>query len=96
MALPKENVYKAKEILAAVAGFKKPITGNFNKDDPYETGKILLYDRKYDGGWENVILNVHNITPAQLELFNKRKSEVRGNTSFVSKYPDGITRIGWI
>lgn len=93
MALNNQSVEKAKEILAEVAGWQGPFFKQFDEKKPLDTGTIKVYGKTGDG-WENVFLNVKNITQDQLEIFERRKNEVR-NSSFKDELEDGVTRIGW-
>lgn len=93
MALNNRSVEKAKSILAEIAGWKGSPYNEYNEKDPYATNTILVYGRTGDG-WESVFLNIRNITPDQLEIFERRKNEVP-NSSFQREYEDSITRIGW-
>ncbi|QKX07775.1 hypothetical protein HN014_22510 (plasmid) [Aquimarina sp. TRL1] len=95
MGLSKRSVAKAKEILSEI------IETDCIKELPYgkweckDTEIILCYDRKSDGGYENVFVNVKNISEDQKNHFNTRKKEI-GNSSFL-KDPDenNITTLGW-
>ncbi len=93
MALNNRSVEKAKEILAEVAGWKAPFYNLYNEKNPLDTKTILVYGQTGDG-WENVFINIKNITPEQMEIFNKRKDEIH-NSSFQDELEEGITRIGW-
>lgn len=96
MALSKSSVEKAWQILKAVNpdAHYSFIQQWDSEDHEWETDVILGVDRKIDGGWENVFMNIKNITPDQLALFNARKGEIH-NSSFVKEESDGITCIGW-
>jgi hypothetical protein len=92
MALPGENVKIALSVLQDIFG-KLPYV-NYDQKNEFQTGAILLASRIQDG-YEGIYLNVKNITPEQLAEFNRRRTEVNGNSSFVDRGPDDITAIGW-
>jgi len=89
MALSKSNVAKARNILIEVERIQ-----DHDEVNPYRTGCIIGFGKKTDGGWENVYINVKDITPGQLRIFESRKEEI-GNSSFCDKKEGDITRIGW-
>jgi len=95
MALSKENVQKGWRILNEV----NPMANNsfiseFDPEDPFRENLIIGEDKKSDGGWECIFLNIINITPDQISIFERRKNEVH-NSSFFNYKGNGITRIGW-
>ena len=92
MALPGENVKIALNVLQDIFGNLPYVT--YDPKNEFQTGAILLASRIQDG-YEGIYLNVENITNDQLAEFNRRKMEVRGNSSFVDKGPNNITAIGW-
>ncbi|MGZ3867364.1 MAG: hypothetical protein ACXVC2_12680 [Bacteroidia bacterium] len=60
--------------------------------------KILGFDKKSDGGYENVFMNVRNISEQQLEIWERRKGEI-GNSPFsdtksISGDPN-VRTLGW-
>lgn len=93
MALNNRSVEKAKDILAQIAGWKAPFYNEYQKDNPLDTSTILVAGNVGDG-WENVFLNVKDITAEQLAIFERRKSEVP-NSSFKQNLENNITCIGW-
>lgn len=95
MALNKHNVEKAWYILNEVnPNARNSFINEYDESDPLKEDTIIGVDRKSDDGWENVFINVRNITQDQLDIFNNRKKEV-SNSSFIRKKGDGITRIGF-
>lgn len=96
MALSKENVKRAWYILNEI----NPKANNswiqdYEKDDDgVILNTILGCDRKYDDGWENVLMYIKDITPEQEAIFERRKKEVH-NSSFKRDEGDGITCLGW-
>ncbi|MFI5141931.1 MAG: hypothetical protein ACHQII_06205 [Bacteroidia bacterium] len=95
MALCKQAVEKAWYVLNTI----NPKANNsficpHDKHDEFKTDTIIGIDKKSDGGWENVFMNVKDITAEQLEIFEARKKEVP-NSSFIKDEGDGITCIGW-
>jgi len=57
---------------------------------------IILYGKCSDGGWENVAMNIVNITDEQRKLWEEGKNEIKGNTNFCHTEPDHLTSLGWI
>ncbi|HVW97522.1 MAG TPA: hypothetical protein VHA56_16230 [Mucilaginibacter sp.] len=100
MALPKENVRIAIDVLRKVAGTSVPtveIDGRgLTDEDRALTDFIILYDEKFDGGWENVALNIKNMTKKQRDRWHELKGLVKGNTNFLSSGQNGLTMIGYI
>ena len=97
MALSKQNVAKAKQILAQIGwGEDTAPWSLYDEKDPLKPGCVIMLGPKADGGWENVFMNVRHITKDQLALFNSRKKEV-SNSYFIDDETadDTITRIGW-
>jgi hypothetical protein len=95
MALSKESVKTAWNILHEI----NPKANNswikdHDPEDEFKEDYIIGYDKKADDGWENVFLNVRDITPEQLAIFERRKSEVP-NSSFCRDEGNGITCLGW-
>lgn len=95
MALSWESVKKAWYILNEI----NPLASNswvrlYDEENPLEENMIIGVDPKADDGWENIFINVKNITGDQLAIFERRKREVP-NSSFIRNKGDGITRIGW-
>lgn len=94
MALSSRNVEKAMEILMDITAMKAPFFAEHDNENPDRTG-IILVAGKVGDGWENVFINIRNITTAQLDKFNNREKEVH-NSSFINKSNDNeITCIGW-
>lgn len=96
MALNAKMVQKAWEILHAVnPDADRSSIQEYQEGFPMREDAIIGIDRKSDGGWENIFMNVKHITSHQLTLFNERKGEIY-NTSFIRDFiSEGITRIGW-
>lgn len=95
MALSWESVQKAWFILHEI----NPLASNswiklYDDGNPLEENLIIGVDKKSDDGWENVFINIRNITAEQMAIFERRKKEIP-NSSFVRNKGDGITRIGW-
>lgn len=66
----------------------------YDKEDEFKEDTIIGFDKKSDDGWENIWMNVKDITPAQIKIFEAKKDDV-GNSSFMRHKINGITRIGW-
>ena len=93
MALSKHSVNTAISILKKIARTKQGIL-TFNDSRENLEGRPLGKDKKSDGGYESVFLNIYNISQDELAYFNERKGEI-SNTSFVRSIGDNYTRIGW-
>lgn len=93
MALSKSSVGTAVKILKKIAETKLGIL-TVNEERQTLTGRVLGRDKKSDGGWESVFLNIKHITIEQRQSFESQKNEI-GNSSFTKSMGDGITRIGW-
>lgn len=94
MALSKSSSDKAFEILTEInGGF-----GGYeiDHDNPNKLGLIMTNDLKSDGEFERIVLNIRDITPEQVELFERRKREVPNSSIFrtLKDQPD-VTCIGW-
>lgn len=94
MALDKKAVHTAHTILLSVF----PGCGSFVQEhddkDEFCLNRVIGYERKFDDGWENIFINVENITEDQLRMFNELKDKVP-NSSFITNHPGGITQLGW-
>lgn len=100
MALSREACNKAfylfRDIISEGGGrIKSSWIADYEKEeDKFITDYMIGIDRKADDGWENVFINVKDITPGQLRIWNERKREIP-NSSFEKAHPKGITRIGF-
>ena len=95
MALSKDAVRKAWNILNEInPKANNSFIAEQDLKDEFREDYIIGYDKKYDDGWENVFMNVRNITPEQLAIFERRKEEVP-NSSFCRNEGNGITCLGW-
>lgn len=96
MALNQDNCIKAFHILKDIFGdYSNLWIEEYDENNPLQMDAIIGLDRKADGGWENVFVNVRDITQEQLALFHKRKSEVV-NSYFIAKQSNSdVTRIGF-
>ncbi len=95
MALSKKTVQEACKILKAVQpNIGKLRSVQLHTPEAEQQNAILGYDRKSDGGWENIWMNVKDITLDQLYLFDRLKDNIR-NTSYIKSEKNGITEIGW-
>ena len=95
MALSWESVKKAWHIINEI----NPDANNswikeYDPEDDLEENKIIGVDKKQDDGWENIFVNIKDITPEQMAIFESRKKEVP-NSSFIRDKGEGITRLGW-
>ncbi|MEO9849222.1 MAG: hypothetical protein ABJF65_00225 [Reichenbachiella sp.] len=94
MGLSREATNTAFEILTEInGGF-----GGYEVDyhDPDKLGIIMTNDMRSDGSVERAVLNVREITPEQVEIFEKRKEEVPNSSIYrtLEDQPD-VTCIGW-
>jgi len=95
MALSESSVLKAWRILNEInPAANNSFISHYDEDEPLRLDAIIGYDRKSDGGWENVFINVRNISQEQLETFKSRAREIP-NSFFIDDKGNGITRIGW-
>lgn len=109
MALSKESVKAGIKILKKINSARTLKLKHYVKgeDDIFSLNYIYCIGEMSDGGFENVFTNVEDITPNQMELWEKLKGEVP-NSSMTDKleeddYPyfwkkekkTNITRIGW-
>ena len=100
MALHRLDVAQAKAILwelfpNADQTFTDAQWGD--EDEPVELNVVYGYDRKADDGYENVFVNVQDLTADQKLAFESQAKRIP-NSSFcreVKGYP-GLTRIGWL
>jgi len=100
MALDKISVKKGIEILKKIMPGANVISYEnydiFNQKEYDRVGSILCIDRKADGGYEKVIINILNFTEEQRELWEGLKNKVR-YSSICRDLEDveEVTRIGW-
>lgn len=97
MALHRLDVAQAKEILWNLfPDADRRFTDAQWGDEPLETGTVYGYDRKVDGGYENVFINVPDLTAEQKQAFEQQAKRIP-NSSFcreIKEHPE-LTRIGW-
>ncbi len=95
MALSWENVKIAFALFARIGGkISHTFVQEADKENQYDTGKVLGTGRMSSSGWENIWINIKDITPAQKKIWEEDKGMV-ANSSFCDKLDDGITRIGF-
>lgn len=109
MALSKESVKASIKILKKISSARTLKLEHYVKgeDDIFSTNYIYCIGEMSDGGFEEVFTNIEDITPDQMELWERLKDEVP-NSSMTNKleeddYPyfwkkekkTNITRIGW-
>lgn len=97
MALSKKAVEKAWYILNEI----NPKANNsfickHDETDPFKENTIIGLGKKEDGGWENVFINVKDITIGQIEKFKKRRKEIPNTYFCKENIAEGITRLGWL
>ena len=94
MALSYRSFQKARNILGEVRGDNFTGYSVYDPERPHRQHMIIISSENVDGGVESVHLNVKDITPEQLDIFNRRNEEI-GNNSICREVEPGITRIGW-
>lgn len=92
MALCKQAVETAHKLLLKIGGTNRHIR-EFHKDEKHPLNTVMGYHYHGDG-WENVFMDVKNITPEQLKMFHEGKKAVP-NSDFTDNLGGGVTRIGW-
>ncbi|MDR6565486.1 hypothetical protein [Chitinophaga ginsengisegetis] len=92
MALDAKAVKTAHKLLLKIGGVNNYIR-EYHKDEEHPFNTVMGY-YPHGGGWENVFMDVLNITDEQLQEFNEGKKAVP-NTSFEDDLGKGVTRIGW-
>lgn len=98
MALSKDSVKKAIGILKEVYPDYQAV-GKFEnistwKEFPVIPGIIICLDKKIDGGFENVYIDIEYIRESTLEAFRELKGKVH-NSPIERENGENITRIGW-
>lgn len=99
MALPKENVAIAIKVFEKITGGKmcmRVVPYGKSLECKGILDEIILFGPCADYGYENVVLNIKNITAGQEAMWHDLKKEVKGNTNFISPEGNGITMVGWI
>jgi hypothetical protein len=95
MALSQTSVRKAVNIFEEIAGpLKSAFIEQGQTDNRYDQQKLIGSDKKEDGGWESIFINIKDISNEQLELWDSRKTQIN-NSSFCNEVQPGITRIGF-
>lgn len=99
MALSSRSVNDAKRILWQVF----PNTAqqflsirNGEDEEAFAENLVVGYDRKIDGGYENVFANIRDIQPDQIKQFYSLAETIH-NSTFCRELKEapGVTRIGW-
>lgn len=93
MALPKSEVAKAIAIFRMIepGAPKKEWVRGCDED---ELHWIIMQDEKYDGGYEALVINIQDITEAQVKIWNDNRKSVH-NTSYEKRLPNNVTRLGF-
>lgn len=96
MALSNQSVTNAIEILREVNPRARLEEREWSEAERGLTPEnvIIAYDRKGDGGFENVLIYVRDITPEQIEIFDSQKEKVHNSAIFRDE-GNGITVVGW-
>jgi hypothetical protein len=92
MALSKSSCKKAFEIFAALTTINNKTPLLRTEDNQYHEQKVIGIDKKQDGGWECLFINIKDVTPEQLQVWEQRKGEVHNSSSNREVQP-GITRL---
>lgn len=99
MALSKNSVDIAINILKAIN--ISPLVNVqkckvYDRNDNYASvNQIYCIDEKADLGFENVIINIENISEEQLNTWNELKGSVPNSSMTDLLEGTNITRIGW-
>ncbi|MBE7174696.1 MAG: hypothetical protein INR73_29265 [Williamsia sp.] len=97
MALSKESVAKAIKILRKIdPQITNPAIVEFREEvDDLRPNVIFGVDPKIDGGWENVFINVVNLSADKRAEFGHERRKIY-NSYFINQLPDSnVTRLGW-
>jgi glutathionylspermidine synthase len=97
MALTKEQVEKAKNILKEIGDLDDTFSCEYNDEFPAKTGIIFIKDLKWDGGCNAIIINIRDISAHQMKQFQEKQDEVCNSIIFtkIDSEEKNITRIGW-
>lgn len=100
MGLSIKNTNKAIEILEIIAGKSLKLYA-YDEETKFKTDVILGADRKFDGSYESICMNVKNIPSDVLDEFEVRRHDI-GNSSYIrteweekTKETENLTQIGW-
>lgn len=83
MGLSVKNTNKAIEILEIVAGKSLKLYA-YDDETKFKTDVILGADRKFDGSYESICMNVKNIPSDVLDEFEVRRHDI-GNSLLISE-----------
>lgn len=92
MALNAKAIEAAHKLLLEIGGGNGYVR-EYYKDEKHPHNTVMGHF-PHGGGWENIFMDVPNITDEQLQRFNEGKKAVP-NTSFQDDLGEGVTRIGW-
>lgn len=92
MALSFNSVKKATLLFSDIVTLTSFDTVARTEENQYDENKILGIDKKDDGGWESVFINIKKFSAEQLETWNLRKREVP-NSASINEVQPGIIRL---
>lgn len=100
MGLSVKNTNKAIQILEVIAGKSLKLYA-YDEETKFKTDVILGADRKFDGSYESICMNVKNISLDVLDEFEVRRHDI-ANSSYIrteweekTKETENLTQIGW-
>jgi hypothetical protein len=92
MALSSSSCLKAISVFETIA----PVTNSHplfrTEENQYDENVVLGIGFKADGGWENLFINVRDITTEQLDIWQTVKKEIPNSSSQREVQP-GLTRL---
>lgn len=98
MAIAKNNVKLACNILLKVfpncLGVITLQKKSYYIEIEFPKNFIICWDKKADGGFENIYIEVGQVSEEQNELFESLKKKVP-NSAVVRKLDNGLIHIGW-
>ena len=94
MALSRSSCENAISLFEEICYIKNQEILQRDEFNQYAEGYVIGIDKKEDGGWESLFINIKNITADQLKVWEKRKQGIRNSSSNHEVQP-GITRLGF-
>lgn len=94
MALSRLSCEKAIIIFEELCYLKSSIILERNETNQFEDGYVFGIDKKEDGGWESLFVNIKGITQHQEAIWNEFKKGIPNSHSLHEVKP-GITRLGF-
>lgn len=94
MALSPISCEKAIIIFEGLCYIKSQAIVQGDEKNQFLEGYVIGIDKKEDGGWESLFINLKNMSDKQLALWEKTKKSIP-NSSSLHEVKPGITRIGF-